>query len=431
MTKKTSHTPRILLFANTGTDKDGFIHVGDEAMLLEFYRFYRERFPAFQLSSLVSEPLYPHFELEERRGLGWPATKSEARIYMLKLLFKCAVWKHVKISLFTQEQQEFVEYLDSHDLIHFTGGGNLTSECEQWFYYALFVSACSTLLGKPVILTSQTIGPFSSWIDKTLAVTILNRVKNITLREFSGEQKAHLQREGLRRPEIGNSLDAAYFLPALAGLERQTEFKRSTTVRIGLSIHPYKKNTTKIRELVHAFLERIVQEEGQIEVLLLPHILNRKREYDEQFMESVVAGLPKTVKIIAPNYYGYVKNTADVTAAVKAATATCDLILSSRYHGVIYALSEAVPVLTLVGGEYQCMKNIEALRHVFREEANRFLTLVQRVENKDILLRQAENVRKSLRPISQKIRQRNTALFAENTSLLEELERKISQLLLK
>jgi polysaccharide pyruvyl transferase WcaK-like protein len=429
MSSKTPEDPRVLLFANTGTDGDGFIHVGDEAMFLEMHRFYRERFPQVQLSSLVGTPLYHHLALEERQGLNWPSTKKEARIYFLKLIFKCLAQKYIGISLFSDEQSDFVEFIRSHDLVHFTGGGNLTSECEQWFYYALFVAACSILFDKPVIMTSQTIGPFSSWIDAKLAYAVLNRVESIVLREFSGQQRDELRRNGLTGPEILNSLDAAFFLERHPRLEQQDEFQRSKVLRIGLSVHESRRNSAKIRQLLQNFLPNIAHQEGVIELLLLPHVLTQKRDRDEKFMSEVVDGLPDSVKIIAPNYYELVDKSADIPVAIKAATASCDVVVTSRYHGVIYALSENVPVLTIVGGRYQCMKNVEALRHVFEQKATAYLTLVQRVESTTVMMSQWERLRKNLADISKQIARRNDSLLAEYTVFLGQLEQKISRLL--
>lgn len=89
-------------------------------------------------------------------------------------------------------------------------------------------------------------------------------------------------------------------------------------------------------------------------------------------MEEVVADLPPSIRIITPDYYSHTP-LSELSQVMKGLTSTCDLVVSSRYHGVIFALSESVPTLAIVGNTYQHMKNSEALKFVFGSKWKQYL----------------------------------------------------------
>lgn len=416
---------RVLLFANVGTDENGYYHVGDEAMFLEMIRWYRTCLPTAQLSALVSLPLQYGTHIQETRGLGWPDTKDKALLYFLKLTFKTFVLTRFHVSLFTPEQKTFIEYLDSQEVIHFTGGGNLTSECGHWFYYALFVAVASRLLGKPVILTSQTIGPFSSWIDEKMATWILNMVQSITLREYSGEQQKWLKHLGLIKPRISRSLDMAYFLPPSHVIE-DTHFDRNmNTIRVGLALHSRKNNAQQLKNMVVETLKQLAQTHEHLEVILLPHILNAHSDWDTKFLEEIALELPASIRVLSPKYASLVKNKAHIAHFVKECTGTCDVVISSRYHGVIFSLSQSVPCISITDGKYQTMKNLEALRFLFGEDAEKFLVSLDELSPQNVLAKKLYTILSSRHRIHTYLLKRNTTLRSQQQKYLTCLAKEV------
>ncbi len=355
---------KALLFANVGSDTNGYFHVGDEAMFWETVRFYRLHFPKVQLSSLVSLQTTSKGSITQQQGLGWPDKKRPALIYLIKLLFKTWIFAHFRLSLFTPEQAEFVQLIERQDLIHFVGGGNLTSECGHWFYYALLVAGVSNLLRKPVVLSSQTIGPFSTFLDKKLCLTILSKAVSVTLRSADHHQQVQLVKAGLKCPVIRTSLDAAYFLNPEEIKEKKLKHSPAT-LRIGISLHTRGNNQSQLQALLRTVVEKLLESDRRIELILLPHIFNRAGEFDSLFLSSITQHLPATVSLIEPNFFSKERSPEELSQFVKGLTGTCDFVLSSRYHGLIFALSQSIPCISLTDGKYQTMKNIDALRFLF------------------------------------------------------------------
>ncbi len=359
---------KVLLFGNIGTDQLGYYHVGDEAMFQSTYHFYQMYLPSVLLSTLVSSPLYKSYKLDERVGLPWPADISSARFYFCKLIFKSYLMRYFKISLFSGAQQQLVEFVRSHNLIHLFGGGYLTSECGGWMYYGLLVIKLGRIFGVKTILTSHTIGPFNNVVDRQIASCVLNTASYISLRTQSNLQASALIRQGIVKPTISTSLDAGYFLEADTSLNHKFT-KQKGVLRIGLSLHGKSYEISPLQQLLLTNLTKLAQKQP-VEVMLLPHIIHQQIPWDLSFMQTILSGLPSSIKVIIPKYPGLSPKPPSISSLVKGLTSTCDLVISTRYHGVVFAISQSVPCLSLVTSEYQNMKNTEALRFVFRSKLN-------------------------------------------------------------
>lgn len=399
----------VLLFANVGTDKHGYYHVGDEAMFLEWYRLYRQFLPQTKLFALVSLPSYQNLQLTEQEGLPWPNNATYARTDFFKMLLKLYIQRIFHLSFFTMEQKSFIELIRQQDLIHFTGGGNLTSECGHWLYYALLVITVAYTFDIPVILTSQTIGPFSSWIDSTLTALVLNTVKIITLRVTTDSQQKQLRAIGIRNPLVMHSLDAAYSLPKTKTPAHSILPRKKNSVRIGISLHERGKNATLLESLLISMLTALQNEHRHIELLLLPHILDAKQNWDTEFMQRITANVDPKISILSPSYTTLVQNRSEIAGLIKAYTSTCDVVISSRYHSLIFALSENIPCISLVDGEYQTMKNAEAMCCFF-DDPNQYLIPIQVAFAGKRLLSMTRRLIASGANVKQELQKRNQRL---------------------
>lgn len=418
---KTAFYPKkVLLFANVGSDIHSFYHVGDEAMFLEIYSFYQRNFPDAKLSALVSSPFRPYLNLSERLEFPWPRKTWVARLYFFKLIARQWLVKHTGISLFSGEQKDFIEFIKKHDVIHFTGGGNLNTECGFWLYYSLFITVVAQMYGRKVILSSQSIGPLS-WIDRVITLRFLNSVQSIMLREATDTHEKWLRQEGLDKPQIVRSLDAAYFFPP-AQIKLP---KKKGVFRVGLSVHQRGNNTDKIESAVKTILSLVGAQYQTIEVLLLPHSISTAHNSDTLFLKTISSSLPPSIKIITPDYYSIGFGETEIAHVLRSYTASCDMLVSSRYHGVIFGLSADVPTLTIVDGEYQRMKNVEALRFVFGERALAFVVDLNSRRIRSDLQKGIYNVLNNLPKIATEIRERNKVLKEQYNDYLAWLKKQV------
>lgn len=159
---------KIILFADVGGHEDQqYYHVGDEAMLYETHRWYRKYHPAYTLTVFSWFPTHSDMRCTEVPHLRWP--KGRGSTYFLLLITKTLLWRLLDKSYFSKTELAVVTTIQQHDRIHFTGGGNLSSQFRPWLYYCFFVLFVAKLLRKEIIVTSQTIGPLTG-IDRLSAV---------------------------------------------------------------------------------------------------------------------------------------------------------------------------------------------------------------------------------------------------------------------
>lgn len=351
---------KVLLFADSGGK---YYHVGDEAMLYETLKWYKKNYPKARIIILSkSSREFPH--------LNWPAKRIINRGYFLILAIKTLLWRFLNKNYFNREEFNFVNQIKNHDRIHFTGGGNITSLFTPWLYYSFFVIFVSWLLRKQAILTSQTIGPI--WgIDRVFALFILNLPLLIVLREDT-KGKNPLWHYGIIFPEIKGMLDVAYLLPYKTYYQL---LPKTNKFKLGLSLHYWQGfNHFKMVSILKRLIKKISQS-YPIEVVLIPHVI-AKKDYpwrDVNLMKLVVKNLPKKIKVVSLTYKQLIKSAHISAITVKKLTSSVDLLISTRYHGTFFALSQNIPSISLVMDKYYQLKFSQILRIFYKEEAGNYL----------------------------------------------------------
>jgi len=409
----------VLLFANIGTNVHGFYHVGDEAMFLEIYRFYKKRFPKINISALVNDKLHDQLDLNEVKLLPWPLNKRESRWYFFKLLLKTYYWKFFKHSIFNYEEQKLIKLVKKQDIIHYSGGGNINSEVGHWTYLSLMAASLANILDIPVILTSQTIGPFnlSDWI---LALFVLRKAKILTLREYTSKTQKRLQRI-LRSVDINSSLDAAYFFDSTYKIIP----KKANTLRIGLSLHVKANNQQQIIDLIANTLNNLCGEYKTIEIVLLPHVLDRKQGWDMIIMSSLIKNLSKKILVLNPDYHSLSKGKYEIAHIIKSYTKSCDLVISTRYHGLLFAISSAIPAIAVTDGEYQTMKSSEGLKFAFKQKYADHLVKLDSRDSVNNLLKTIGSTITNAAAIHIELEKVNKLLRKQHEEYLDNLEEQI------
>lgn len=114
----------------------------------------------------------------------------------------------VKLPEFGRNKQ--ISYYLNCDCLISVGGGHTNDNYRPAILGRLFNLYFAKLLGKPVIIYAQSIGPFNTKKYKTLARVILNRVDLILLRDH--KSKVVLDKIGVTVPPIHVMADAAFSL---------------------------------------------------------------------------------------------------------------------------------------------------------------------------------------------------------------------------
>lgn len=353
---------KVLLFANVGGGSAGFYHVGDEAMLYQCYLEYRKNQSASTIGIISSSYSHQHLSCNEHLNLPWPQKENKARWYWFTLLIKTIIYVTTKKSLYSKEQLDFVRMMEQYDRIHFPGGGNLTSIFSWWLYYSLFIILTGWLLKKEIILTSQTIGPFTL-VDRLCATPFFNLCKKISIRE-PGIKRYSLWKYGIFLPQVTSAPDAA------AALSKKTSYTLRPTkrLRIGLSLHSWQSYNQKLADIVVSLLNSLSKSRS-IELVLIPHVITKNmNEFDSGYMQKIVGKVNPKIKVVSPTYNQLMRSSVEPATTFKSLTSQVDILLSSRYHGLVFALSTQTPCIGFLMDEYYNRKNQSLFKWYYSEK---------------------------------------------------------------
>ena len=354
---------KILLIGDIGGGKVHF-HTGDEAMSHATISSYLKYVDASDITALSRTPFQNNHGISMYEHLDWPIENGKARLYFCILVSKCILYRVFKRDTFKPFQLAFIQTIKQNDIVHFTGGGNMTSIFSHVYYYYLFIIVAAKIFGKKVILTSQTIGPFN-YIDWFFALMFINSTHVIGLRE--PKRRSYISM-GIIKKDVVNMLDSAYFLPSSI---QYVVPQKKHTIRIGLSLHKWKTHTAyDIAKILHSAFKKLVNS-YDVEFVLIPHLLFVENN-DTHFMQEIVneISLPHVIskkeeELFSQGEYPECK--------IKKLTGSVDVLFTSRYHGIVFALSQNIPVLSLEYGPYYERKNSAALSLVYGSKTEKYI----------------------------------------------------------
>ncbi|HYF93308.1 MAG TPA: polysaccharide pyruvyl transferase CsaB [Symbiobacteriaceae bacterium] len=218
-----------------------------------------------------------------------------------------------------------------------SGGGSLlqdiTSSRSLTYYLSLVTMAKLRL--RPVMFYAQGAGPVTRAFSRALIPAIVNGVDLITTRD--AESAATFRHLGVFRPSITVTADpalalgpadpergAALLAAAGADLDRPV---------IGVSVRPWSFWQEPVEPGLARALDQLARESGA-QVVFIP--MMRKQDTEAA---AKVAALMETRATLASGEYRYDE--------VQAMIARCDLLIGMRYHALVFAAMNAVPLVGL------------------------------------------------------------------------------------
>ncbi len=214
------------------------------------------------------------------------------------------------------------------------------------------------LLKKPIAMNATQIGPFRRTLSGRIAILLtkltLNRVDLITVRDQISAD--NLRRMNVSRPLIRITADPAFLLyPAprertesiLAKEGVDTSAKPLIGINTSALIYRYIKESNLERKLeeyteLMSKITKYVIEEFDAEVVLFPHVFGPRRNDDRIIGKKIFerVGYEHKLKLIMNEYK---------PEELKGIIGQFDLLISTRMHPVIHAISMHTPV---VGVDY-------------------------------------------------------------------------------
>lgn len=220
-----------------------------------------------------------------------------------------------------------------------SGGGTLlqdvTSSKSLPYYLGLMTMA--KLRFKPVMLYAQGAGPVKRPLGRTLIPVVVNGVDQITVRD--PEAAETFRRLGVRRPPLAVTADPALALgpadPEVgAGLLTEAGVDLTRPV-IGVSVRPWKQGEEPMEPQLARALDQLARQAGA-QVVFIP--MQQRGTVDADAAAAVAQGM-ESPAVIARGDYTY--------SQVQAMIARCDLLVGMRYHALVFAAMNGVPLVGL------------------------------------------------------------------------------------
>ena len=228
-----------------------------------------------------------------------------------------------------------------------SGGGNLNSTWPEHVYERACVAQLAARLGTPLVVTGQTLGPHLTERHGRLVSSIVTSAQLVGVREQASWQVAR----DLGVPEERLVLtvdDAAELSGEYAG--------RPTTPYVAATFSPH-AGLVDVEEYVSALARTLdhVVETYDVDVLLVPHHTSGDAGDGDVAMHRAVAERTTC---------GRVRELGQLTARETAAVAHgAALVLSTRYHPLVFAVAGGVPAIGVGVDRYTTVKIVGALEN--------------------------------------------------------------------
>lgn len=335
---------------------------GDAAILNVLYNELKNIYPN---SKIIISTMEKTKKLEFIKGAKIVSSFFYLSVYKSKGVFRILNTGYVVLSTFlylivqkkfkikpkfllTGDLKRLIKIYESTDLIIAVGGGYLNGKKTIKSTISLLLQSHSLYLGKAldkrVILYSQSIGPFSTSLQRIIAKFILNKVDFIFARENISVKT--LKSLDINSAKYRRSADAAFLFkgePKEKGLLYLKESgvnlnkkKLGITARKWLDPISQGKYETELCNFIDS-----VTEDRKILVLLIPQVSSKEHNDDDSTVNARIFDNVKNKDSVIKIDSKYDHN------QIKSIYANLDCLVGTRMHSCIFTLSSFVPVIAI------------------------------------------------------------------------------------
>jgi polysaccharide pyruvyl transferase WcaK-like protein len=340
-----SPSRRLLVIADVGGEDRR--HIGDEAMLEANLAGLRRIIPDVALTVGSSDPAWT----ESRYGVrsvppfGFPAGASAAgeRTAMLeRLLTDGAAGRSTSAA---------AAALAESDGLVLSGGGNLSSSWPDLLYERAALLHLAGIFGKPAVVLGQTLGPRLAGDERTLLAETLPTARFVGVREAPSAALALAL--GVPSERLWYQTDDAFFFEPARPDGKAVQTDREI---IAVTVDPQLRAAGE--RLFNSLADQLrrMSEASGASLLLVPHAFGREEASPSDRTEARLLAqriaLPDTV----------IAERLDA-AKVRRITGEAALIISTRYHPLVFGVAAAIPSIGIYGDEYCRIKLEGVLAH--------------------------------------------------------------------
>ena len=247
------------------------------------------------------------------------------------------------------EKDPIIEALIKSDIILDLGGISFSDGRGIYLPFNIITILPALLMDRKVIKCAQAMGPFEHNINRALAKLILPKLEIIFAR--GKETLRHLESIELGNSTQANDVAFAMNSSGVDHLKIKGYLVGGDSRLIGISpssvIYQYaKKKNIPYTEILSKLCDTVVKEYG-FSVILIPHSIRKRTEKSKNNDLPVIHEIMKTVKHrdkVTAVYDDL--NSSELRAVMQ----HCDLFIASRFHAMISALSEMIPLIVCCWG---------------------------------------------------------------------------------
>lgn len=335
---------RILTIGDIGP-LDGMFHVGDEAMFDELVFQLRAR-GATSIVGLSSNPedSAARYGIEALPPLGFGGlTRAEQEARAARIL-------DAPQSLAAEDPAHAViDAIRSADGVAIAGGGNVSSVWPLHVFERATLGGLARLAGVPLVVSGQTIGPVLTPGDQARVASLLSSAALVGLRE-----PASFRLVSSWGVDATQTVDDASFVPDRPGLP--VPLPPEPYALVTIARHAGDRDPGHYLEGVAALLDAVHETTG-LAIVFSAHfgplggVPSTASRGDELVHDELAA------RMSAPSSVLRVVDTRTSAALARGAS----LVVSSRYHPAVFAVSGGVPTIGIAVDEYTTVKLTGAL----------------------------------------------------------------------
>jgi len=329
--------------------------LGGPSLLSSTCQVLREAIPDASFTLLTMSPRSPEQEDATRRygvELGHGTPRELAAAFPLLLLWWAL--RKTGINLPSLLKAPLPQQYRDSDIVIDMRGISFSDFFPGWRGHVLHAMQllAGVLLGKPVVKFTQDMGPFQERSNRWVARFCLDRLSLVLAR--GAETRRYLVELGVKRPVLVRP-DTAFILQSASDEVVGEIVKRDALeVRPLIGIAPSQQVWSRLKgegdasadryvAMLAALADALVEEQGATAVLI-PNEVGGGRRYDDLYVARKVreaATHQESIRLLEGVYSA---------EEIKGVIGRCDMVIASRYHSTIAALSTGVPCLVIGWG---------------------------------------------------------------------------------
>jgi colanic acid/amylovoran biosynthesis protein len=245
-------------------------------------------------------------------------------------------------------REELNKILESNLIVPIGGGYLRTKQGHSGLanlYLTLHPIILALILKKPVVMYSQSIGPFENNFDKFLTKTVLNQTRLIMVREDKSIKT--LDGMGVKKEIVLRTVDAGFIFDSNSHIKLENLVKKKihqkTDLMIGVTVRKWLSSNKQaaFEKSVAEFIDQLISRNPKVAVVFIPQVSSTLHADDDRTVASNI--------IQHIHHQNRVVNLDDSFThhQLKRLYSELDFLVGTRFHSVIFALTSHVPSLAI------------------------------------------------------------------------------------